>query len=193
MCLRAFVCVYVCVCVCVRRGSSLSGSKPVIPSPSSSTSTYVCSSCSQWRARCCSSCRKACFSISFLNSPCLFPSSSVGWPHSAIQLWSRTATVSAFFMVDRRWAMITTVLPVDLSDKDRKRQEKECWMVAGYTCVNQLERGVKNWKKWRDLPSIRRSNASWTRDSFSVSSALNAEGDMLLNRQVCAPVHVSNY
>lgn len=66
----------------------------------------------QRRACCCSSCTNACFSISFLNSPFLFPSSSVGGPHSATCRWSITATESAFLMVDRRWAMITTVLPV---------------------------------------------------------------------------------
>lgn len=78
----------------------------------STSSTRLYSLSSQRSARCCSSCRNACFSISFLNSPCLLPSSSVCWPHSAICRWSSTATAWAFWMVERRWAMITTVLPV---------------------------------------------------------------------------------
>lgn len=57
---------------------------------------------SQRRACFCSSCRKACFSISFLNSPCLLLSRSVCWPHSATRCWSSTATAFAFWMVERR-------------------------------------------------------------------------------------------
>lgn len=66
---------------------------------------------SQWSACFCFSWRNACFSISFLNSPCLLASSSVCWPTSATCCWSSTATALAFWMVDRRWAITTTVLP----------------------------------------------------------------------------------
>lgn len=66
------------------------------------SSTHLYSMCSQRRARFCSSCRKACFSISFLNSPCLLPSSSMCWPHSATRRWSSTATAFAFWIVERR-------------------------------------------------------------------------------------------
>lgn len=76
----------------------------------------------QRRACCCSSRTNACFSISFLNSPSLFPSSSVGGPHSATRRWSITATESAFLMVDRRWAMITTVLPVQTQRRGQEDQ-----------------------------------------------------------------------
>ncbi|TNN56302.1 hypothetical protein EYF80_033508 [Liparis tanakae] len=48
------------------------------------------------------SAKNACFSISFLNSPCLLPSNSVCWPHSAMRRWSSTATALAFWMVDSR-------------------------------------------------------------------------------------------
>lgn len=68
-------------------------------------------SSSQWSACFCFSWRNACFSISFLNSPCLLASSSVCWPTSATCCWSSTATALAFWMVDRRWAITTTVLP----------------------------------------------------------------------------------
>lgn len=71
----------------------------ICPSPSA---TRLCSPSSQRSACFCSSCRNACFSISFLNSPCLLPSSSVCWPHSAMRRWSSTATAFAFWMVDRR-------------------------------------------------------------------------------------------
>ena len=68
---------------------------------------------SQRRACFCSSCRKVCFSMSFRNSPCLSASRSACRPHSATRRESSTATASAFWMVDRRCAMITTVRPVE--------------------------------------------------------------------------------
>lgn len=55
--------------------------------------------------------RKACFCISFLKSPFGFARSSSRFPHSRILPSPRTATKSAFWIVDRRWAMIKTVLP----------------------------------------------------------------------------------
>lgn len=82
--------------------STPSGEKLTINLTSYSLSRFHPLVSSQRRARFCSSCRKACFSISFLNSPCLLPSSSVCWPHSAIRCWSSTATAFAFWMVERR-------------------------------------------------------------------------------------------
>lgn len=75
----------------------------------------------------CSSCRKACFSISFLNSPCLLLSSSVCWPHSATRCWSNTATAFAFWMVERRWAMTTTVLPDDWVRGEPDNERSRIW------------------------------------------------------------------
>lgn len=54
---------------------------------------------------------KLCLFTSFLYNPSGFESSSLCFPHSTIFPWSRTATTFAFLMVDRRWAMINTVLP----------------------------------------------------------------------------------
>lgn len=82
--------------------STPSGEKLTINLTSYSLSRFHPLVSSQRRARFCSSCRKACFSISFLNSPCRLPSSSVCWPHSAIRCWSSTATAFAFWMVERR-------------------------------------------------------------------------------------------
>lgn len=79
----------------------------------------------QRRACFCSSCRNACFSISFRNSPCLLPSSSVCWPHSATRCWSSTATAFAFWIVDRRWAMTTTVLPVDWGGQENNKTRQK--------------------------------------------------------------------
>lgn len=52
-----------------------------------------------------------CLLISFLYTPSGFESSSLCSPHSIILPWSTTATRLAFFTVDRRWAMTSTVLP----------------------------------------------------------------------------------
>lgn len=54
---------------------------------------------------------KLCLFINFLYNPSGFESSSLCFPHSIIFPWSRTATILAFLMVDRRWAIINTVLP----------------------------------------------------------------------------------
>lgn len=83
------------------------------------------------RACFCSACRKACFSISLRKSPWSLARSLAWLPISITRCWSSTATASALWMVERRWAMINTV-----------------------------------------RPSISRSNASCTRNSFSASRAL---------------------
>ncbi len=69
------------------------------------------------RACFCWVCRKACFSISLRKSPWSLARSLAWLPISITRCWSSTATASALWMVESRWAMINTVrLSISLSN-----------------------------------------------------------------------------